>query len=133
MTLYLQKAKEGNLKFFTLTQKQPYRRILRKRCSENMQQIYRRTPLLNCKEFAYILVIMFWVLQRSLRSWLCLTKVSVSIYSCFNHNICYTYISRTTAHKMKLSMKGSFSKLHLLKKSLMENIIFCAMKILNDW
>ena len=26
-------------------QKQPFRGILRKRCSENMQQIYRRTPM----------------------------------------------------------------------------------------
>ena len=27
------------------TQKQPSRGVLRKRCSENMQQIYRRTPM----------------------------------------------------------------------------------------
>ena len=27
------------------TQKQPFRGIFRKRCSENMQQIYRRTPM----------------------------------------------------------------------------------------
>ena len=29
-------------------QKQPVRVVLRKRCSENMQQIYRRTPMPNC-------------------------------------------------------------------------------------
>ena len=29
-------------------QKQPVRGILRKRCSENMQQIYRRTPMPKC-------------------------------------------------------------------------------------
>ena len=29
-------------------QKQPVRVVLRKRCSENMQQIYRRTPMLKC-------------------------------------------------------------------------------------
>ena len=29
-------------------QKQPLRGVPRKRCSENMQQIYRRTPMLKC-------------------------------------------------------------------------------------
>ena len=29
-------------------QKQPFRGVLRKRCSENMQQIYRRTTMLKC-------------------------------------------------------------------------------------
>ena len=29
-------------------QKQPSRDVLRKRCSENMQQIYRRTPMPKC-------------------------------------------------------------------------------------
>ena len=28
--------------------KQPSRCVLRERCSENMQQIYRRTPMLKC-------------------------------------------------------------------------------------
>ena len=31
-----------------LVQKQPFRGVLRKRCSENMQQIYRRTPMPKC-------------------------------------------------------------------------------------
>ena len=63
MTLYLQKTKEGSLKFFTLIQKQPYRSILRKRCSENMQQIYRRTPMPKCNFigscFATLLTMIF--------------------------------------------------------------------------
>ena len=29
-------------------QKQPTRGVLKKRCSENMQQIYRRTPMPKC-------------------------------------------------------------------------------------
>ena len=29
-------------------QKQPFKVVLRKRCSENMQQIYRRTPMPKC-------------------------------------------------------------------------------------
>ena len=32
-----------------IQQKQPSRGVLRKRCSENMQQIYRRTPMSKCE------------------------------------------------------------------------------------
>ena len=35
-------------------QKQPSRGIFRKRCSENMQQIYRRTPMPKCVNLMYI-------------------------------------------------------------------------------
>ena len=34
--------------FRWIMQKQPPRDVLRKRCSENMQQIYRRTPMQKC-------------------------------------------------------------------------------------
>ena len=34
--------------FIKLFQKQLFRGVLKKRCSENMQQIYRRTPMLKC-------------------------------------------------------------------------------------
>ena len=37
-------AVRGPLKEKLYQQKQPFRGVLRKRCSENMQQIYRRTP-----------------------------------------------------------------------------------------
>ena len=33
---------------FFMSQKQPPRGVLKKRCSKNMQQIYRRTPMLTC-------------------------------------------------------------------------------------
>ena len=33
---------------FRYIQKQPPRRVLKKRCSQNMQQIYRRTPMPKC-------------------------------------------------------------------------------------
>ena len=33
---------------YSKVQKQPYTGVLRKRCSENMQQIYKRTPMLEC-------------------------------------------------------------------------------------
>ena len=39
----------GNLVFsHSILQKQPTRGVLKKRCSENMQQIYRSTPMPNC-------------------------------------------------------------------------------------
>ena len=33
----------------SITEKQPSTGVLRKRCSENMQQIYRRTPMSKCE------------------------------------------------------------------------------------
>ena len=33
---------------FGISQKQPSKYVLRKRCPENMQQIYRRTPMPKC-------------------------------------------------------------------------------------
>ena len=40
-------GKFGNFVYRT-EQKQPSRGVLRKRCSENMQQIYRRIPMPKC-------------------------------------------------------------------------------------
>ena len=38
-----------NFSVISLTvQKQPSRSVLKKRCSENMQQIYKKTPILKC-------------------------------------------------------------------------------------
>ena len=46
------RVKKANLSdqtfLFINLQKQPFRGILMKRCSENMQQIYRRTRMLKC-------------------------------------------------------------------------------------
>ena len=41
------------------TEKQPPRGILKKRCSENMQQIYRRTPMLKC-DFNKVAKQLYW-------------------------------------------------------------------------
>ena len=38
----------GEFQSFIEFQKKPSRGVARKRCSENMQQIYRRTPMPNC-------------------------------------------------------------------------------------
>ena len=35
-------------KHISKVQKQPFRGVLKRRSSENMQQIYRRTPMPNC-------------------------------------------------------------------------------------
>ena len=47
MSRYFQDVSRKCFHKFSL-QKQPFRGILRKRCSENTQQIYRRTPMSNC-------------------------------------------------------------------------------------
>ena len=44
----LQKLKSFYIETFMCVQKQPFRGVPRKRCSENMQQIYRRTSLPKC-------------------------------------------------------------------------------------
>ena len=46
----LMQSKPLNISFKqdTVFQKQPSRGILSKRCSENMQQIFRRIPMLKC-------------------------------------------------------------------------------------
>ena len=49
-----------------------------------------------------------------------------------NHATVSTNYIRVTAQKMKFSIKDFFSKCdHLLKKSLMENFIFCAVQSLS--
>ena len=40
--------------FHIILQKQPFRGIVRKRCSENMLQIYRRTPIPKCDTSAWV-------------------------------------------------------------------------------
>ena len=40
-------------------QKQPSRSVFRKRCSDNMQQIYRRTPILKC-DFNKVALQLYW-------------------------------------------------------------------------
>ena len=56
-------------------QKQPSRGVLRKRCSENMQQIYRRTPMLKCDGCSPVnlLHIFRTAFPRSTAGWLLLT------------------------------------------------------------
>ena len=41
-------------------QKQPYRGVLGKRCSENMQQTYRRTPMPKCN-FNEVALQLYWI------------------------------------------------------------------------
>ena len=50
-------------------QKQPFRGVLLKRCSENMQQIYRRTPMPKCN-FNKVALQLYW------------NRTSVWVFSC---------------------------------------------------
>ena len=59
-------------------QKQPFRGVLRKSCSENMQQIYRRTPMLKC-DFNKFAKQLYW--NRTL-AW-----VFSSIFAAYFQNI----------------------------------------------
>ena len=75
-------------------QKQPPRGVLRKRCSENMQQIYRRTPMPKC-DFNKV-AIELWIIVNceSLRKYFKLRKNIHSKY--FQMYIHCTFIWETT-------------------------------------
>ena len=92
-------------------QKQPFRGVLRKRCSENMQQIYRqiywnRTSawVFSCKFAAYF------------RNTFSKEHLRVAASELFKFT---PAIETITAQKMIWS--------YLLKKSFMKNFIFCAV------
>ena len=50
---------KSNSSIISNEQKQPSRDVLRKRCSRNMQQIYRRTPMSKC-DFNKIAKQLYW-------------------------------------------------------------------------
>ena len=58
-TCYLRREKFGIKEFFSTVQEQPPRRVLKKRFSENMQQMYRRTPIPMCN-FNKVALQLFW-------------------------------------------------------------------------
>ena len=60
--LVFKKSKLQTIKqwlFCGYLEKQPFRGALRKRCSENMQQIYRRTPIPKC-DFNKVTLQLYW-------------------------------------------------------------------------
>ena len=71
--------------FFSFVQKQPSKGVPRKRCSENMQQIYRRTPMPNC-DFNKVAKQLYWnhtstwvFLRIPLDGCFCLLKENISL------------------------------------------------------
>ena len=120
-------------------QKQPSRRVFRKKCSENMQQIYRRTPVSNTffRTSSHKNAFGRLLLQSG-------DKVSVCFLNKYNISVCVfvkSYIisdvkmGHCTVQKIKFSIEdffrkcgqiGSFLRIwsYLLKKSVMENFIF---------
>ena len=68
-------ANEKNLLFSGIvnsSQKQPPRGVFKKRCSENMQTIYRRTPMLKC-DFNKVAKQLYW---NHTSAWLFSCKIS---------------------------------------------------------
>ena len=66
-------------------QKQPSRGVLRKRCSENMQQIYRRTPMPKC-DFNKVALEVYW---NHISAWVYSCKYAANFWCCFW--ICNTF------------------------------------------
>ena len=74
--------------------------------------------------------------QVSIKWFILLVNVDISVYGYNHETFCNTTVTKT-AQKMKFSIKEFFTKSrsflriwsHLLKKSLLENFIFCALKV----
>ena len=64
-------------------QKQPSRSVLRKRCSENMQHMYRRTPMSNC-DFNIVALQLYW---NHTSEWLFSCKFAACFQNTFSKNI----------------------------------------------
>ena len=58
-----------NINEWESTQKQPFRGVLIKKCSENMQQIYRKTLMLKC-DLSKVVKQLYWN-HTSVRAFFC--------------------------------------------------------------
>ena len=127
---------------FCCYQKQPSRGILRKRCSENILQMYRKKPMPKCEVLCNFIEI-------TIRHGYSPVNLLHIFRTPFLKNtsgwllLCYLWTHWRSKYmplhkKMKFSIKNFFSKSdqihsflrtwsHLLKKSLMKNFIFCAV------
>ena len=61
-------------------QKQPTRGVLKKRCSENLQQIYRRTPMPKC-DFSKVTLQLYW---NHTSAWVVCCKFAVYFQNIFS-------------------------------------------------
>ena len=73
-------------------QKQPFRGVLLKRCSENMQQIYRRTPMPKCN-FNKVALQLYW------------NRTSVWVFSCKFTAYFRIPFSKNTSERQLLEVK----------------------------
>ena len=72
-------------------QKQPFREVLTSRCSENMQQIYRRTPMTKC-DFNKVPLQIYW------------THIKAWAFSCKFADINRTPFPKNTSGRLPLSL-----------------------------
>ena len=87
-------------------QKQPSIYVLRKRCSENMQQIYRRTPKLTCG-FNKVALQRFW---NCTSWWLLFYKFTAYFQNTFSYEHLWRAASEGYFGLCQISMMGLFSK-----------------------
>ena len=89
-------------------------------------------------------VSIFWLEHLYILNKIQRPALKVNVLWCKTGIHSWNFSEKVTAQKMKFSIKDSFSKCdqirrklriwsHLLKKSLMENLIFCAGGILDVW
>ena len=130
---------------FLSKQKQPYKGVLRKRCSENMQQIYRRTPIPKC-DFNKVALQLYrngtsaWcsckfaayfqnTFPKNTSRGLHLTKVAFCSHVCFPENLQNDLKQPLESFsKCRLECRGSSSS--IFQKSCSENFLRILKKIL---
>ena len=99
-------------------QKQPPRGIPRKRCSENMQQIYKRTPMPKC-DFNKVAKQLYW---NHTLAWVFSCKFGAIFRTPFTKNtagrLLLSFPKIISVHRKiskKLSFVANFSENHLMK------------------
>ena len=99
---------------FVKKQKQPLRRVLKKRCSGNMQQIYRRTPMPKCdlNKFAHFgMGVLRTSFPRNISEWLLLKfwKSNCLLVIFESENIFFTQFFSKELNKLRIEMWPFFS------------------------
>ena len=102
----------------------PPRGVLMKRCSENKQQIYSRTPMSKCRKshFGISVLLHIWRAASECRGVLCPYKRFVMNFFCKTVNTCFRMNVSDVAYfsncNHSISLSGELKLLFILKSTL---------------
>ena len=92
--------------------------MLQKRCSEYMQQIYRRTPLLKC-DFNKVVLHLYW---NRTSAWVFFCKFAIYVYRTFSYEHLWRAASVSTHFRSMLPFIWS-AGLKKCKETLMRSVL----------